>query len=473
MRIIFFILFFSFTSWGKHTATESLARLRSGDAHPHVFVVKFKDQVNLRAGKKSAQKRLKNMGLKDFSLKPVFTKSADFYGRQRATRSEVKLSHFENYFYLVTQKKLSEVEIKNHLTLLGQNEQIEYVYLEPIYENASFSFSPELVLPLRAVETPDYEHRQFYLNESPKGVDARYAWTLPGGTGKGVRVVDLEQSWIHDHEEFEEFFIQIGELSNKYTDHGTAVWGEVAARKDGKGVTGIAHESSFGTASVSWNGSIDDWHGFLTTTLEETVQTLNAGDVLIIEQHGPGPNAGKYTAIENWDPNFEVIKLATAKGIHVIEAAGNGNSDFTHPDYEGRFDLAVRDSGAVLVGAAGSPVRDNFHRRLDFSNYGPRVDAFAYGEDVTTTGYGWLFDKGRTRTYTQYFSGTSSATPIVAGVVACLLGIAKEKGKELDPISLRQVLRETGLEQLGSNADKEPIGRFPDLKELIVALDLE
>lgn len=54
-----------------------------------------------------------------------------------------------------------------------------------------------------------------------------------------------------------------------------------------------------------------------------------------------------------------------------------------------------------------------------FSNYGSRIDAFGYGESIITTGYGNLIAANGSK-YTGVFAGTSSATPIVAGVVTML-----------------------------------------------------
>ena len=88
---------------------------------------------------------------------------------------------------------------------------------------------------------------------------------------------------------------------------------------------------------------------------------------------------------------------ATAKGITVVEAAGNGNQ---------KLDLAIfngtglqKDSGAIVVGA-GIPPTNDFdtdsayasigvpRSRIWFSNYGKIVNVHAWGWHVTTLGYG-------------------------------------------------------------------------------------
>src|SRR4029453_8232234 len=42
---------------------------------------------------------------------------------------------------------------------------------------------------------------QGYLDPSPDGIDAEYAWGFPGGDGAGQRVIDLERGWTFNHED--------------------------------------------------------------------------------------------------------------------------------------------------------------------------------------------------------------------------------------------------------------------------------
>ncbi|WP_163335117.1 S8 family serine peptidase, partial [Enterobacter hormaechei] len=81
--------------------------------------------------------------------------------------------------------------------------------------------------------------------------------------------------------------------------------------------------------------------------------------------------------------------------------------------------------------------------------------------DVTTTGYGNLYNRTNA-TYTSTFGGTSSATPIVAGVVASLSGIAKAHGITVTPRQMRQILAETGTPI--ANGDSAKVGTQPDME---------
>jgi hypothetical protein len=87
--------------------------------------------------------------------------------------------------------------------------------------------------------------------------------------------------------------------------------------------------------------------------------------------------------------------------------------------------------------------------RIWFSNHGSIVNVQGWGWHVTTLGYGDVQGGVSQKTwYTLRFSGTSSASPIVTGAVACLQGRAKAKnGAPLTPAKVRQILMDTGTPQ--------------------------
>ena len=141
------------------------------------------------------------------------------------------------------------------------------------------------------------------------------------------------------------------------------------------------------------------------------------------------------------------------------------------------FNRSNRDSGAIIVGAGAPPPgthgRDHGpdRSRLAFSNYGALVDAQGWGREVTTCGYGWLQGGADERLwYTDQFSGTSSASPVVVGAVACVQGNRKAKGLALfTPAQMRNKLRTTGSPQ--TDAPGRPatqrIGNRPNLKSIL------
>jgi hypothetical protein len=90
---------------------------------------------------------------------------------------------------------------------------------------------------------------------------------------------------------------------------------------------------------------------------------------------------------------------------------------------------------------------------------------------VTTCGYGDLRrEQGQNNWYTINFGGTSSAAAMVAGAVAVLQSIAKERGiGPLSPADVRRLLIATGTPQSGDSSEK--IGPRPNLRAAIEALD--
>ena len=324
--------------------------------------------------------------------------------------------------------------------------------------------------------TPDFTSRQAYLDPAPAGIDARYAWTIPGGSGSGVRVIDCEWAWNFTHEDLltNSGGVQVG-TSLGDTNHGTAVAGEIGGDRNVVGITGIAPDATVGAAAFSMPTA---------TVIRQAADRLGPGDILLLEIHRAGPNAtgiGQqgFIAVEWWPDDFAAIRYATNKGVIVVEAAGNGAQNLDDPIYSVRpagfpldwtnpFNRNNRDSGGIVVGA-GAPPPGTHGRdwgpdrsRLDFSNFGSLVDAQGWGREVTTAGYGDLQGGSAIHLnewYTDRFSGTSSASPIVVGAIAAVQGTLRAKGRiPLSPIRARDLLRSTGSLQRTLSGVRPPSG---------------
>jgi len=315
------------------------------------------------------------------------------------------------------------------------------------------------------ITTPSFESYQGYLGPAPHGIDAPAAWRR-GARGQGVWFADVEGGWNAQHEDLPGDRIENvgGRVSSDpaWRAHGTAVLGEVVGADNARGVVGIAPGVERVLTSSVWGQSVAD-------AIDTPAELLRAGDVLLIELQLSGPR-GRYVPVELNQAVFDAIQAATSRGVIVIEAAGNGGEDLDHRIYRRAFDRRTRDSGAILVGAGGPPRGGYADReRLDFSNYGSRVDVQGWGRQVATLDYGDLQTcAGADRHYTDRFSGTSSASPIVAGAAVLLEGIARQRGRVLGPAELVELLRRTGTPQAGDLA--KPIGPRPDLARAIPAL---
>jgi hypothetical protein len=375
--------------------------------------------------------------------------------------------------------------------LAGQ-EWVEAAYVKPPAEPADLNRdlvpTPEEAPPV----TPDFESRQLYLDASPTGVDARWAWGRAGGRGDDVRVIDIEGAWRFSHEDLQQNeggLVSGSESADlAWRNHGTAVIGVYGSDANGFGVVGIAPNAR--SSAIAIFGGMGSAQAIRTAA-----SRLRPGDVILIELHRPGPrhdfaqrdDQRGYIAVEWWEDDFAAIRFAVNRGVVVVEAAGNGAEDLDDNLYQIRpadfpaswtnpFRRTNRDSGAIVVGAGAPPPGTHGRNhgpdrsRLDFSNWGALVDAQGWGREVTTCGYGDLQGGSDEDVwYTDRFSGTSSSSPVVVGAVACIQGMARARGAApLTPGQMRDCLRVTGAPQ--TDAPGRPrtqrIGNRPDIRAL-------
>ncbi|NIL99971.1 MAG: S8 family serine peptidase [Acidobacteria bacterium] len=352
------------------------------------------------------------------------------------------------------------------LDALGRLKVVETAYRAPLPAPPPVDIDPP---------TPDGESGQVYLDPAPEGIDARAAWTRPGGRGEGVLIIDIEFNWRDTHEDLDTALGQFLCFSTNSTEieHGTAVLGELVAGDNGYGVTGIANQADIGMVThipVGMSYSV-------ARAIECATGFMGPGDVLLIEAQTVGPNS--LFVPPEWDAaEYDAITVATAAGIVVVETAGNGNEDLDGAAFGGAFDRSVRDSGALIVGAGANLYYVGTQpdlSRLDISTYGSRVDLQGWGDDVLTTGYGDVFDGGGdpNQYYTELFNGTSSAAPMIAGAAAIVQGVQIAcGGSPLDPIEVRELLVSTGTPQVPGPFPGN-IGPRPNLAAALARVDVD
>jgi hypothetical protein len=362
-------------------------------------------------------------------------------------------------YYRVTISPRDTARSKALLEAANALSGVELAYAQPL---------PAVPLADRPPRTGSFEATQTYLNSSAafNGIDARYAWTIPGGRGQGVQLIDMELGWHLTHEDMPPVFYSNGTFWREF-EHGTAVVGVVAAEDNGFGTTGIAPDTEIGVQSPGLP--------FFDPALAVVLASgqLQPGDIILLEVAIWGPDSGLPPGCEReqhetvpleWDQAvFDAVALATSSGRIVVQAAANGNMDLDHERYRGLFSRAVRDSGAVMVGAGFSADRST----QCFSNAGSRVDVQGWGNMVATLSYGDVTVPGAEgdvlQHYTGGFNGTSSASPIVAGAISSVQGMLKARGQRpLDSFQARRFLGATGAD--APAGETRPIGRQPDLR---------
>ncbi|GGS56573.1 S8 family serine peptidase [Actinokineospora fastidiosa] len=373
-----------------------------------------------------------------------------------AARSDRRIADLNQWYRFRVRPGADPARVIDALNALSI---VEIAYAEP--------------LPVRQPIAPDYSGRQgYHAPASASGIDAHYAHTVPGGRGQNVRVLDIEYSWNSRHEDLSKLresgaYVPNGTPADPFgdTNHGTAVAGEIVGDDNGGGVTGLVPDARMHVTNAN-----NRERGYDVPTAITTAMTvLRPGDVMLLEQQAAGPpGCSGYVPVE-WIPAvYDAVVSATAAGIVVVEAAGNGSMNLDAACFGSSFPRGRADSGAIIVGAGGAPGCSTARARLSFSTYGSRVDLQGWGECVVTTGYGDLYRPSTDSMYTKQFAGTSSASPIVASAAAALSSVAKQRGVTLTPAQVRSMLKATGTPQV--NPSSGTIGSLPNLRAAIAAL---
>lgn len=256
------------------------------------------------------------------------------------------------------------------------------------------------------------EARVFYVVdlEADVQIKADRVWT-EGIDGSGVTVVVLDTGVQADHEELSDSIIGCknfvaGEDCNDYNGHGTHVSGIITANGvynigDNK-ATGVAPGASVYMLKVC-NADGECYEDDIMAAMEYAVEN-NIGQVMSISIGG-GAYLGKNC---DFDPLAQKVNWVVENGIPVVVAAGNNPRGVSSPGCA---------SGAITVGAVDKEGYVTY-----WSGRGLSLDIVAPGKDILSS-YSCLAQETNDcrRTWYAYMSGTSMATPHVAGVVALML----------------------------------------------------
>ncbi|MBC7778112.1 MAG: T9SS type A sorting domain-containing protein [Phycisphaerae bacterium] len=376
-----------------------------------------------------------------------------------ATLRPGKMADMNRYFTLLLHEGIDKERL---IRLLQSSPLIEHV-----------STMPKPVDP----PTPgNYVGNQTYLSND-YGINANQVYSTYNNRGLGIKVVDIEGAYNPSHQDLPNIPLVSGTYMSNPNDHnhGTAVLGEMVSKDNGWGTTGIA---SAGNAMFA--GNFDQYGQYnIANAISRAVTASQAGDIILIEQHLEGPNSypggGQfgYVPVEYYKVFYDAVKIAVGNNRIVVEAAGNGfqNLDET-VNYKGNVNhypfSPASNSGAIMVGAGYAATTGSVtaRSRMDYSNYGARLNVQAFGEKVWTTGYGDAYGaEGVNYWYTATFSGTSSASPIVAGACMLIQSMYKSQknGAVLSPLQIRDLLVSTGKsQQSGPKPISEKIGPLPN-----------
>ncbi len=267
---------------------------------------------------------------------------------------------------------------------------------------------------------------QAYGQTTPWGIPHVQATTAHanGYTGTGVKVAILDTGIDRNHEDL---FTNVKGGYSVFTDdankdpyndgsgHGTHVAGTVAAINNNLGVIGVAYNTNLYAVKVLSNSGSGSYAG-IAEGIEWAVN--NGMDIINMSLGGSQSSS----ILEN------MCNAANDAGVLLIAAAGNEGRRNGTGDTVG---YPAKYASVMAVAAV-----DQSNNRASFSSHGPAVEISAPGVSILSTTPG--------NTYGSK-SGTSMASPHVAGVAA----LVKGANKNLTNHQVRQILN-TSAKYLGT-----------------------
>jgi hypothetical protein len=205
-----------------------------------------------------------------------------------------------NTFYDVTVSAENAVALVDEL---NASDLVETAYFAPL----PAPLPATDIAPSATATFGSWVGNQGYLNASPLGIDAKFSWSRPGGTGSQVRVVDIEYGWNTGHEDLGAGSTNLPAVALRgncpgtafsLNDHGTAVLGIIVGSNNSNaagvryGVTGISYNSSYGIVGdfASSACSVGNTADAINTAAASP--TTVAGDIVLIEEQTYGPVTG-------------------------------------------------------------------------------------------------------------------------------------------------------------------------------------
>jgi len=232
--------------------------------------------------------------------------------------------------------------------------------------------------------------------------------------GEGIKVGVLDTGIALEHPDLQPAILKAQDFTRSPSTaydaqgHGTHVSGIIAARRNAKGIVGVAPQSKIIAAKVL----NDEGAGTSQDIVAGIHWAIESGaDILSMSLGSPEPDEGIHQA----------LLLAISKGVFVITAAGNEGPDLDTVGYPAGFPEMV---------AVGSI--DRRKHLSQFSSRGRQVDVVAPGDQITSC--------YPPRSYAT-LSGTSMATPFISGVVALALAKHRKMGGKT-PLRTQQDLIE-------------------------------
>lgn len=280
---------------------------------------------------------------------------------------------------------------------------VKYIEADQVY---SLDYTQEERSPLAVVTQSGATWGLDRIDQASLPLNGLYTYSSQAGAGVDVYVIDT--GILTTHNDFGgraafAFTAITGESNSDLNGHGTHCAGTI-----GGTTYGVAKQANLKAVKVlSGSGSGSTTGVIAGVNFVSNNKVSSRGNVASMSLGG-----GASTTLD------QAVQNSIAGGVVYAIAAGNDNSNACNYS-------PARVSTAVTVGAT-----TNTDARSSFSNYGTCVDIFAPGSSITSDWIG-------SNTATNTISGTSMATPHVAGVLALYLST---NGVNLTPASVKSAI---------------------------------